>query len=232
MIFNIKFEVVKNIENKIQISISQNTKVGQKIVSESLAEYPKDRQGNDISVVHPDKPYLWKNTDNYFLMKGSIKTWFEWQDGDPFQAEHVDDYLAVQNSLDSDFVSKTNYNCVDGQIRCSAAYSPTGTSGLKSSILDWRPKVSQSGLEITSNNTVLVCPMQYDTGWTFKHADVMNGDSITITKQGTDCYFMSGEEVTTGSQTITALETKKLTSDSVTLTNNSGTFTKVILIYK
>ena len=40
MIFNIKFETVKNIEDKIQISISQETKVGEKIVSESLAEYP------------------------------------------------------------------------------------------------------------------------------------------------------------------------------------------------
>ena len=57
MIFNIKFETVKNIEDKIQISISQETKVGEKIVSESLAEYPKDKEGNDISVVHPDKPY-------------------------------------------------------------------------------------------------------------------------------------------------------------------------------
>ena len=232
MIFNIGFETVKNIENKIQISVSHNTKTGQKIVSESLTEYPKDRQGNDISVVHPDKPYLWKNTDNYFLMKGSIKTWFKWQDGDPFQEEHVDDYLAVQNSLDSDFVSKVNYTRVDGQINCSAAYNPSSTSGLKSSILDWRPKVSQSGLEIVTDNTVLVCPMQYETGWTFKHADVMNGDSITITKQGTDCYFMSGEEVTTGSQTINGLDIKKLTSSSVTLTNNSGKFTKVILIYK
>ena len=89
MIFNIEFETVTNIENKIQLSISTNTKKGQKIVSESLAEYPKDKDGKDISVVHPDKPYLWKNTDNYFLMKGSIKTWFKWKEGDPFQAEHV-----------------------------------------------------------------------------------------------------------------------------------------------
>ena len=83
-----------------------------------------------------------------------------------------------------------------------------------------------------TDDTVLVCPMQYEKGWTFKQADVMNGDSITLNKQGTDCYFMSGEEVTTGSQTIDALDIKKLTSDSVTLTNNSGVFTKVILIYK
>lgn len=232
MIFDIFFNTVKNIENKIQMSIAENTKAGQKIVSESLAEYPKDKDGNDISVVHPDKPYLWKNTDNYFLMKGAIKTWFKWKEGDPFQAEHVDDYLAVQTNLDSGFISKTNYTCIDGQINCSAAYHPNNTSEFKSSILDWRPKVSESGLEITADNTVLVCPMQYETGWTFKHADIVNGGSITINKQGTDCYFMSGEEVTTGSQTIGALETKKLTSDSVTLINNSGTFTKVILIYK
>ena len=232
MIFDIVFDTVKNIENKIQMSIAKDTKAGQKIVSESLAEYPKDKDGNDISVVHPDKPYLWKNTDNYFLMKGAIKTWFKWKEGDPFQAEHVDDYLAVQTNLNSDFVSKVNYTCIDGQINCSAAYHPTSTSKFKSSILDWRPKVSESGLEITADNTVLVCPMQYETGWNFAHADIVNGGSITINKQGTDCYFMSGEEVTTGSQTIDALETKKLTSNSVTLTNNSGTFTKVILIYK
>ena len=232
MIWTIRFNAIKNIENKIQIAIAQDTKVGEKIVSETLDEYTKDKNGNDISITHPGKPYLWSNTDNYFLMKGSIKTWFKWEDGDPFQEEHVDDYVAVQESLDPDFVTKVNYSCENGQINCSAEYAPSSTSGLTDSILHWRPKVSESGLEILTDNTVIVCPMQHEAGWTFKHVDVMNGDSITITKQGTDCYLMSGEEVTVGSKTVAALDAKKLTSDSITLTNNSGTFTKVILVYK
>ena len=232
MIFNIDFETVKNIENKIQISIAKNTKAGEKIVAESLSEYPKDRQGNDIAIAHPENAHLWKNPDNYFLMKGAIKMWFKWKEGDPFQTEHIDDYVTLQNSLDSDYLVKVNHTVGENMLHGNATYHPLNTSELKDSILYWRPKVSETGLEILTDNTVLVCPMQYEKGWPFKQADVMNGDSITLNKQGTDCYFMSGEEVTTGSQTIDALEIKKLTSDSVTLTNNSGMFTKVILIYK
>jgi len=41
MIFNVPFDV-RNIDNKIQISLSQNTKAKQRIKREGVNEYTKD----------------------------------------------------------------------------------------------------------------------------------------------------------------------------------------------
>ena len=84
-----------------------------------------------------------------------------------------------------------------------------------------------------TKDTVFVCPMQYEAGWTFKTADLMNGESMTITKEGsTRCYIMTGQDVVAGSTNVPKHKLTELQSSSVTITNNSGTFCKVGKIFK
>ena len=45
MILNIPFKLL-NVENKVQLSISEGTKATQRIVRESAAEHLKDSNGN------------------------------------------------------------------------------------------------------------------------------------------------------------------------------------------
>ena len=64
MIFNMDF-TVENFENKIQISVSRATKVGQMIVRESRDERTKDGAGNFLFSPHPTYPSLLKADNNF-----------------------------------------------------------------------------------------------------------------------------------------------------------------------
>ena len=108
MIFDIIFERVQNIENKIQVSIAKYTKKGMRGVAESFDEYMKDAEGNLIQEDHPEKSYLIKSPDNYFIMKGKVKVWFKWKEGDPFQAEHVASWNEEGNKEHSGFETLIN----------------------------------------------------------------------------------------------------------------------------
>ena len=67
MIFSIGFSMIENVNNDIQISVAQNCEPGQKIVTETLDEKPKDKDGNSLFTVHPTKPWLINSSDNCCL---------------------------------------------------------------------------------------------------------------------------------------------------------------------
>ena len=68
-------------------------------------------------------------------------------------------------------------------------------SNFQPPLAKWHPKVSEAGIEILEDNTVLVCPMQYQRGWSFSRAVLLDGESLEIFKEGTDCYIVAGEEL-------------------------------------
>ena len=233
MIFTIGFSMIENVNNDIQISIAKNCDPGQKIVTETLDEKPKDKDGNSLFTVHPTHNWLIKSSDNYYPMQGTLKVWFKWKEGDPFQAEHVDDFLAFQENISPGFEEKVNFTQGSDYVQGIYTYEPTETSSFADPFLTWRPYTSEGGIEIMTKDTVFVCPMQYEAGWTFKTADLMNGESMTITKEGsTRCYIMTGQDVVAGSTNVPKHKLTELQSSSVTITNNSGTFCKVGKIFK
>ena len=97
MIFSIPFKVI-NVANKLQLSISDGTIAGQRIKRESQNEYTKDGSGNDLITTHPEHDFLIKSNSNYFLLSGSMKIRFEWDETSVFQDEHVDTYLDLLRS--------------------------------------------------------------------------------------------------------------------------------------
>jgi len=105
MIFDIAFTMIENVNNDIQISVAQGCSPGQRIITETMEEKPKDKNGQDLFTVHPTKPWLINSSDNYILMQGELKVWFRWKDGDPFSKENVDDYIAFQETLRPNFRS-------------------------------------------------------------------------------------------------------------------------------
>ena len=230
MIFNIKFSV-ENFEDKIQLSISRATKPGQQIVLESKAERVKDSNGSVLDAPHPTYPNILRSGMNYFLIEGSIRLRHDWQDGDNFSDADVDDYKSIleqhaeyHSSTDVQFGSgwcegKTTL----GETPCDWKYSP----------LMFEPDCSKTTLEILERNTRLLCPMQYEAGWSFKKADVAPGTTITATKEGNDCFIFFGQDCTLDNGTdIAKNSTKKLTSDMVAITNNSEKLCRLVKIYK
>jgi hypothetical protein len=76
--------------------------------------------------------------------------------------------------------------------------------------------------------------MQYQAGWTFDRADVMDGDTLRVEKAGSQrCYIIAGQILsTTGGKQVEKYKLTQLDSASVDLKNNSGTFCTVARIYK
>ena len=235
MIFNIPFKMIENVNDDLQISVALGTEPGQRIVTETLEEKPRDRDGNHLFSVHPTKPWLITSSDNYFIMQGTLKVWFKWKDGDPFQSENIQDYLDFQNNLVPNYTTMTNHQeDSDNKIMSGQyTYLPTETSGFVEPLVKWRPYTSEGGIEIIDRDTVFVCPMQYSSGWTFQSADLMNNDSMTVDREGLQCYVLPGQLLhTEDNKRVEKYKLTKLESSSVKLFNRSGTFCKIAKMFK
>tara|TARA_B100000927_G_C16465144_1_gene469399 strand:- start:1557 stop:2243 length:687 start_codon:yes stop_codon:yes gene_type:complete len=228
MIFNMDF-TVENFENKIQISVSRATKVGQMIVRESREERTKDGAGNFLFSTHPTIPSLVRADNNYFLIEGSIRLRHDWKEGDNFSDENKDEYRAL---LDQ-HAEYHNSTYSDGPGWCE------GTTTLGDTPCDWKqsplmyePDCYQTTLEILETNTRILCPMQHEAGWSFEKADVAPGATITATKQGTDCFIFFGQACDVNGTAISKNTTKKITSDSINIQNVSSKLCRLVKIYK
>ena len=235
MIFNIPFSMITNVNNDIQISISLGTEPGQRVRRDSYDEFSTDSKGRQLFTQHPDKPHLITNPINYVLMQGKTGIRYSWNDGDTtFNKSHIQDYIDfMESNGHPDFVSRYNVQYDDNNIWGEYEHRPTETSGFFKK-LEWQPYTRSDGVEILQHDTVLVCPMQYQAGWTFDRADVMNGDTLHIERAGSErCYIIAGQLLSTPEgKRVEKYKLTQLESVFVDLKNNSGTFCTVARIYK
>ena len=229
MIFSIGFDVI-NIEDNLQISISTNTKEGDKIVRESRAEYSQDGSGNSLIEKHPTHNCLIKTPNNYFLLEGSLKVKYEWFDGDDFSDSDVATYETWQATNNPEH-SHCNPQTGSGYTVGTAIITENAT-GWKISPIKYEPDCKKATVEIVEDDTILLCPMQHDSGWTFEKADILSGGSIVTNKSGTTCYIIFGQACKIGSDDVAKHAIKKLTSNSVTIANNSEKVCRLVKIYK
>jgi len=229
MIFGIDFNVI-NVENDLQISISKNTKIGQRIVRESRAEYSQDGSGNSLIEKHPTHNCLIKSPNNYFLLEGSLKVKYEWFDGDDFSNSDIDTYKDWQATNNPEHAN-CNPEYGDGYTKGTAIITENAT-GWKISAVKYEPDCKKATVEIVEDDTILLCPMQHDSGWTFEKADILSGGSIETNKSGTTCYIIFGQACKIGSDDVAKHAIKKLTSNSVTIENNSEKVCRLVKIYK
>ena len=109
MIFSILFDVY-NLDDKIQVSISKQTMVGDRIVREAGEGRTTDIAGNALHTPHPTHDFLVKTDNNYFLLDGSVKVRYEWVDGDKFTDEHKETYRSVVVNSDEHARANTTFN--------------------------------------------------------------------------------------------------------------------------
>ena len=237
MIFSIPFKVI-NVANKLQLSISESTKAGQRIKRESQNEYTKDGSGNDLITTHPEHDFLIESNSNYFLLSGSMKIRFEWDETSVFQDEHVDTYLDLLKSRPAGLINPdklvTGPGFIENEISQDFRLPTWGASHL-----EYEPYCPAAEVKILEDNTVMLCPMQYVTGWTFEHIDIMPGEKIISNKVGEEMYIVFGQECftysTDGQWTRHVIEkhsTKKQVSHELEINNGSGDRCTLVRIYK
>lgn len=243
MIFNVHFKVI-NISNKLQISVSDNTKAGQRMKRENINEYSRDGYGNVLIEPHPEHNFLIKCNTNQFLLSGSIKVRFEWDENSVFQDEHLDTYLdhlrskkqgALLNDGDTEKLVK-GPGFVENQITHGQDYTMS-TWGV--SHIDYEPYCTSADVVLMEDNTSMLCPMQHVPGWTFENIHIMPGESIVSEKVGEEMYIVFGEECFTYStdgqwtrQVIERHSTKKQVSQELKINNGSGNICTLVRIYK
>jgi hypothetical protein len=232
MIFNVPFDV-RNIDNQIQISISQNTKAKQRIKREGVNEYTKDSEGNFLLTPHPDYNFLIRSNNNYFLLNGKIKVRFEWDETSVFQDEHKqtyrdlldNQYVGLKNPIEGSYTHGSGFmeSSVDHQYRSDT---------WKSSHLAYEPYCTTGEITVMEDNTTILCPMQHYPGWTFEHIDIMPGESIVSTKPGDDTYIVFGDTCSIAGTDIAKHAVKKQTSSEITIKNDSLNVCTLVRIYK
>lgn len=233
MIFGLGFNVV-NIDNKIQISISKDTEVGQRIKREGEAEYTKDATGTQIIVPHPDHDFLIKSNTNYFILGGGIKVRYEWNDTSKFQDEHKEIYMNLLKESQADLsiaFDDDKYNHGEGFMEHEVFHANRSKKWLASP-LPYEPYCTNAEIEVIQKDTLILCPMQHAAGWTFEHIDVERGETIESNKQGQEMYIVFGMRCTVGDKEIDQFEVKKQTSTQLQITNASYNLGTLVRIYK
>ena len=231
MISNINWTGI-NLDNKLQISLSTNTLVGQRIKRMAADERVRDKEGKTISEVHPTYPFLMKLDVQYFVLEGSVKVRYEWKDGDVFQDEHEETYreVVLKDSPEHTRLQST-YTHGDGFMQGISSMGTEATDWKDNPIL-YEPHCATAEFTIMQDNTRLLCPMEIEKGWTFKKADVLPGTSITATKDGDDCYIFFAQNCEVDGNAVSIDTTKKLTSSSVNIKNVSDKLCRLVKIYK
>ena len=227
MILTIPFKI-KNIDNKIQLSITKDTKIGKKIARENHSEHVKDSNGNPIHTQVEGKPYLITSSNNYFLIEGKVRVTYTWAEGDEFDLTHLNEFEDIINEVAAapDSLTRTETS-IAGDYTCTEMLGDWSVSAPRI-----EPNCLKSSVEILTAQTVIVCPMQHQAGWTFEKIDIPVGGTITSTKVGTEEYIFFGQSCRIGDTVINKHDTKKQTSENLDITNNSDRFCRLLRIYK
>jgi len=233
MIFGFGFSVL-NVGNKLQISISENTKAGDRIKRESEKEYVQNIHGDFGLSFHPTHDFIINSNSNYFILGGGIRIRYAWEEASKFQDEHKEIYMNLlkesQAGLSIPF-DDAKYIHGPGYIEHQVFHANRAKKWLPSP-LQYEPYCTTAEVEALVDDTLLLCPMQHEFGWTFEHIDVERAETIESNKQGQEMYIVFGMRCTVGDKQINQFEVKKQTSTQIHITNASYNLGTLVRIYK
>ena len=233
MIFGFGFSVL-NVGNKLQISISENTKAGDRIKRESEQEYVQNIHGDFGLTFHPTHNFIINSNTNYFILGGGIRIRYAWEEASKFQDEHKEIYMNLlkesQAGLSIPF-DDAKYIHGPGYIEHQVFHANRAKKWLPSP-LQYEPYCTTAEVEALVDDTLLLCPMQHEFGWTFEHIDVERAETIESNKQGQEMYIVFGMRCTVGDKQINQFEVKKQTSTQIHITNASYNLGTLVRIYK
>lgn len=231
--FGFGFDVV-NVGNKLQISISKGVKTGDRLKREGDQELIQNSKGDDNITFHPNYDYIIKSNTNYFLLGGGIKIRYEWDGTSKFQDEHKKTYMALlresQAGLSIPF-DESKYKEGAGFMEHEVFHANRAKKWLPSP-LQYEPYCTTAEIQALVDDTILVCPMQHDLGWTFEFIDIEKEETIESNKQGEEMYILFGCSCSVGSTQISQFHVKKQTSAQLQIKNTSDSLGSLIRIYK
>ena len=189
-------------------------------IEDNMAGYPE-------VVYDTESSKVFKRPNKLLLLQGAFKGTISWT-GDEIQASDIDRFKNLnQNSIFEE--SRTNDALFNKE------YIITYTFGVDYTTLsDTRGKwalEAKASMEATTDNTRFLCT-RTATDYDIKAIDISVGETKTITKQQTTNYVFFPQKCSIGETEIEQFTAKKLTSDSVDITNKGDAPARVVIVSK
>ena len=215
------------VEEGLQISITTgDTKAT--IIRTSL----EDNINGDNLVFDTVRPKVFKRPNNLIVVKGSVKIKMYWEEAENIQAADID-RMKELNANDpvmsgSWFESSTADALANKEYLTTYTYGPDYVQ-LSNKAGGWKLATNVK-LEATEDDTRLFCVNSDTHDWDVKIIDIPVGETKTLAKQQTDDYIFFSQNCSIGETQITENSVKKLTSDSVDITNQANMAARVIIV--
>tara|TARA_Y100000004_G_scaffold87514_1_gene98100 strand:+ start:3824 stop:4525 length:702 start_codon:yes stop_codon:yes gene_type:complete len=215
------------VEAGLQISITTgDTKAT--IIRTSL----EDNINGDNLVFDTVRPKVFKRPNNLIVVKGSVKIKMYWEEADNIQAADID-RMKELNANDpvmsaSWSESSTSDALTNREYITTYAYGPDYTQ-LSNKAGAWKLATNVK-LEATEDDTRLFCVNSDTHDWNVKIIDVPVGETRTLAKQETDNYVFFSQNCSIGETQIAENSVRKLTSNSVDITNQANMAARVIIV--
>ena len=198
--------------------------VGDAIIRETMddnvAGYPEIVYDTETSKV-------FKRPNKLLLLQGSQKATMSWG-GNEIQASDIERYKAL-SSNDIFTESSTEEAIRNNEFITSYTYGVDYTT-----LSDTKGKwvlATKASIEATSDDTRFLCT-RTAADYNIKAIDIPIGETRTVAKQQTTDYLFFPQKCSIGETDIEQFSVKKLTSDSVDITNKGEAPARIALVSK
>lgn len=182
-------------------------------------------------VPHPTMENVYVGFDNYALSEGRVRLSAEWSEGEitSDQADAYANWLRTENfGLDIENIQQTSTSISWEQITHDETGGPY-------SLIKYQPN-SQFKVTIVSDVISMVCflrPENMADVWNTCSYSIRAGESLTINKQGTECWLAYvGHDFVADGTSVAMGDVNEMTSNTIEITNNSSGVRKVGMLWK
>ena len=199
-------------------------KTGDIVLRETMED---NQEGYPEIVYDTESSKVFRRPNRLSLIQGAIKGTVSWT-GDEIEASDIDRFKALNKN--SVFTESTTSEAI-----ANKEYIFTYTYGVDyPTLYDARGKWGLAGkasMEATVDGTRLLCTRSA-SDYTSKHIDIDVDDTKTITKQEGTNYVFFTRKCSIGDTEIEQFTAKKLTSDSVDITNKGVAPARIVVVSK
>jgi len=223
----------KTYDGKLNFTPFANQSVG--VVAGRNERFAEGHDIYDDLSSHPTIPYVKEAAGAHIITSGKIEMTWGWDERDAITQQNLDDFWSlISSSCDASGFELVR-SSAEEQVFIVSATFPTGVDQWSEFPLQWTldtPKVTQ---RVTQDGTDIVCMIMTDgrEGWTRQVIDLQPDETMEIDRQGDDtCFVVFGKRVMAGDKKLMALKPYKISSDSITVTNQQPVAVRVVRVYK
>ena len=189
------------------------------------------RGADGEKVPHPTMENVYVGFDNYVLSEGRVALSAEWDAGDitTEQMDAYENWLRTENfGLNIENIQRTDTSISWEQVTHDETGGPYP-------LIKYQPD-SQFKVTIRSDTISMGCflrPKNHADVWNTCSYSIRAGDSLTINKQGTECWLLFvGNDFVADGASVEMGHYQELSSDTISITNNSSGVRKIGMLWK